>query len=78
MFNGQQQNGEKKDESVAVAIDKDKGSQYALKWAVDHILSRGQSVTLLHVKQKPASIPVPGSNVSIRVDFSVHLCLPTV
>ncbi|XP_056697271.1 U-box domain-containing protein 35 isoform X2 [Spinacia oleracea] len=37
---------------VAVAIDKDKGSQYALKWAVDNVLSKGQTVTLLHVKQR--------------------------
>lgn len=43
---------EKGEESVAVAIDVDKGSQYALKWAVEHFLTKGQSVTLLHVKQK--------------------------
>lgn len=52
-------NAEKKEDSVAVAIDKDKGSQYALKWAIDHLLTRGQSLTLLHVKQKPSSIPSP-------------------
>lgn len=34
---------------VAVAIDKDKGSQYALKWAVDSLLGRGQTLILLHV-----------------------------
>ncbi|KAE8651694.1 hypothetical protein Csa_006649 [Cucumis sativus] len=44
---------QKKD--VAVAIDKDKCSQYALKWAIERLLSRGQVVTLLHVKQKPSS-----------------------
>ncbi|XVE71949.1 hypothetical protein DITRI_Ditri10aG0191900 [Diplodiscus trichospermus] len=59
-------NGEKREESVAVAIDKDKGSQYALKWAVDHLLSKGQSVTLLHVKTKPSSLPTPtGNHVNI-------------
>ncbi|KAI3981989.1 hypothetical protein MKX01_018895 [Papaver californicum] len=42
---------------VAVAVDKDKSSQYALKWALDHLLSRGQTVTLIHVKQKTAPIP---------------------
>ncbi|KAI9192530.1 hypothetical protein LWI28_024247 [Acer negundo] len=46
------QGGEKKEGSVAVAIDKDKGSQYAFKWAIDHLLSRGQPLTLLHVIQK--------------------------
>lgn len=34
---------------VAVAIDKNKGSQYALKWAVDCLLTRGQTVILIHV-----------------------------
>lgn len=47
-----------KEENIAVAIDKDKGSQYALKWTVDHLLSRGQAVTLIHVKTKPSSNPV--------------------
>ncbi|RXH88420.1 hypothetical protein DVH24_000019 [Malus domestica] len=40
--------GEKREESVAVAIDKDKGSEHAIKWAVDHLLARGQPLTLLH------------------------------
>ncbi|PKI74484.1 hypothetical protein CRG98_005104 [Punica granatum] len=34
---------------VAVAIDKDKGSQYALKWASENLLSRGKTVVLIHV-----------------------------
>ncbi|XP_038699530.1 U-box domain-containing protein 35-like [Tripterygium wilfordii] len=58
-------NGEKKEDNVAVAIDKDKGSQYALKWAVDHLLSRGQSLTLLHVKQTPSGGVPSGNHVSI-------------
>ncbi|KAL3613838.1 hypothetical protein CASFOL_041912 [Castilleja foliolosa] len=37
---------------IAVAIDKDKGSQIALKWAVDNLLSKGQTVILVHVKLK--------------------------
>ncbi|KAH7671652.1 Non-specific serine/threonine protein kinase protein [Dioscorea alata] len=40
---------------VAVAIDKDKNSQNALKWAVDNLLRRGQTLTLLHVLTKPLS-----------------------
>ncbi|XP_022731482.1 U-box domain-containing protein 35-like [Durio zibethinus] len=59
-------NGERREENVAeavaVAIDKDKGSQYALKWAVDHLMSRGQSIALVHVKTKPSSIPTPNGN----------------
>ncbi|KAF5748641.1 Kinase protein with adenine nucleotide alpha hydrolases-like domain putative isoform 1 [Tripterygium wilfordii] len=60
-------NGEKKEDNVAVAIDKDKGSQYALKWAVDHLLSRGQSLTLLHVKQTPSG------GVPCNI-FSIYFC----
>lgn len=37
---------------VAVAVDKDKGSQFALKWAVENLLSRGQTVILIHVVTK--------------------------
>ncbi|KAL0553228.1 hypothetical protein IC582_007117 [Cucumis melo] len=40
---------------VAVAIDKDKGSQGALKWAIDHLLQRGHTVFLIHVKLKSPS-----------------------
>lgn len=47
----------KKEEVVAVAIDKDKGSHYALKWTVDHLLTRGQVLTLIHVKQRASSLP---------------------
>nr|GEZ95492.1 U-box domain-containing protein 35-like [Tanacetum cinerariifolium] len=38
---------------VAVAIDKDKYSQHALKWSIEHLLSRGQTVVLIHVIRKP-------------------------
>ncbi|KAI4379719.1 hypothetical protein MLD38_005978 [Melastoma candidum] len=37
---------------VAVVIDKDKGSQYALRWAIDNLLRRGQTVYLVHVKSR--------------------------
>jgi len=42
---------------VAVAIDTDKGSQNALKWAVDHLTTKGSTIVLIHVrvKQTPAS-----------------------
>ncbi|KAL6970648.1 non-specific serine,threonine protein kinase [Sarracenia purpurea var. burkii] len=49
-------NGEKKEvveRLVAVAVDKDKGSPYALKWAIDNLLNRGQTVVLVHVNVKP-------------------------
>ena len=56
----QKNQGEKKDGVngiVAVAIDTDKGSQNALKWAVDHLTTKGSTIVLIHVrvKQTPAS-----------------------
>lgn len=56
----QRGNGDKKQKPVVVAIDKDKGSQAALKWAVDNLLYKGSSVVLLHVKLKPPSGPALG------------------
>ncbi|KAL5537614.1 hypothetical protein UlMin_035622 [Ulmus minor] len=46
--------GEKKGGNglVAVAIDRDKNSQNALKWAIDNLLQRGSTVILIHVKLK--------------------------
>ncbi|GAB4854085.1 hypothetical protein Ancab_022667 [Ancistrocladus abbreviatus] len=40
---------------VAVAIDKDKNSQHALKWAIDNVLQKGQTVVLIHVKVRSQS-----------------------
>lgn len=65
--------GQKKEE-VAVAIGKGKGSQYALKWAVDHLLNKGESVTILHVKQKSSSIPSP-CTLSLPLAFSSSIFL---
>ncbi|XP_076890505.1 U-box domain-containing protein 35-like [Bidens hawaiensis] len=38
--------------TVAVAIDRDKGSQGALKWTVDNLVRKGQTVYLIHVRIK--------------------------
>ncbi|KAL9165770.1 hypothetical protein ABFS82_06G192600 [Erythranthe guttata] len=40
---------------VAVAIDKDKSSQHAIKWAVENLLNKGQTVILIHVIQRSSS-----------------------
>ncbi|KAL2517419.1 Protein kinase protein with adenine nucleotide alpha hydrolase-like domain [Abeliophyllum distichum] len=59
---------------VAVAIDRDKGSQIALKWTVDNLLGRGQTVVLVHVRFKQASfstlssIPIPRPNYTTVSD----------
>ncbi|OIV97779.1 hypothetical protein TanjilG_12536 [Lupinus angustifolius] len=51
---------------IAVAIDKEKGSQNALKWAIDHLLNRSSIVFLIHVKLKPASLSPSPSLYSLR------------
>ncbi|XP_073288098.1 U-box domain-containing protein 35-like [Primulina huaijiensis] len=47
----------------AVAIDRDKNSQIALKWAVDNLIVKGQTVILIHVKLKQSvpGLPAPPS-----------------
>ncbi|WOG81319.1 hypothetical protein DCAR_0100465 [Daucus carota subsp. sativus] len=60
-----------KDKLIAVAIDRDKGSQGAMKWAVDAILSKGQTVLLVHVKLKsPASSNSSPSLPTLRFNSS--------
>lgn len=41
---------------VAVAIDKDRGSQHAIRWTIDNLLTRGNTIILIHVlKRAPSS-----------------------
>jgi Universal stress protein family len=40
---------------VAIAIDNNKTSQAALKWAVEHLVKRGQTLVLVHVNTKGTS-----------------------
>lgn len=42
---------------VAVAIENNKTSQYAAKWAVDNLLPKDQSLLLIHVRQRAPSNP---------------------
>jgi len=62
---------------VVVAIDKDKGSQYALKWAIDHVLNRGQNVTLIHVKSKPYANPSPNGSMAAILNVNQDVDSPT-
>ncbi|KAJ7952083.1 Protein kinase domain [Quillaja saponaria] len=60
--NGGMRKGGEGNGLTAVAIDKDKGSQHALKWAADSLLSRGRTLILIHVVQKPSSSLLFGGN----------------
>ncbi|KAK2965457.1 hypothetical protein RJ640_008251 [Escallonia rubra] len=66
---------------VAVAIDKDKGSRHALMWAVDNLLSGGQTVILIHVIHKPSNSahhhhhPPNSPCTSFPFSLSLSLCI---
>ncbi|ONI16265.1 hypothetical protein PRUPE_3G088300 [Prunus persica] len=62
---GIRRQAEKREEAVALAIDKDRGSEYAIKWIAEHLLTRpGQSLTLVHVKQPTAAPALPNISKS--------------
>ncbi|XP_028759578.1 U-box domain-containing protein 35-like [Neltuma alba] len=48
---------------VAVAIENNKTSQYAAKWAVDNLVPKDQCILLLHVRQRASSIPTTTGNL---------------
>jgi hypothetical protein len=54
---------------VAVAVDKDKGSQNALKWTVENLLTKGQNLILIHVFNKSSSSS--SSFVTSNLSFSL-------
>ncbi|KAJ0008200.1 hypothetical protein Pint_30735 [Pistacia integerrima] len=57
---------------VAVAIDKDKGSQFAIKWALDNLLAKGQTVILIHVLHRTPSSNQSNSFLSGYSHSQVH------
>ncbi|KAF7817175.1 U-box domain-containing protein 52 [Senna tora] len=57
--------------TVAVAIEKDKGSQHAIKWAIDHLLTKGSTVLLIHVNVKGASHTPRSGTKNVSNDGSV-------
>ncbi|KAF7078146.1 hypothetical protein CFC21_082622 [Triticum aestivum] len=61
---------------AAVAVDGDKSSQHALKWAADHVLSRYQPFFLVHVRRKNAALnPAGGKQFSTsHVQEDVAAC----
>eukprot|EP00253_Pinus_taeda_P027562 PITA_27562 len=47
---------------TAVAVKKGNKSTYALKWALDQLMSPGQTLILLHVRRRLLTIPTPMGN----------------
>ncbi|KAK8296420.1 hypothetical protein V6Z12_D05G123000 [Gossypium hirsutum] len=68
---------------VAVAIDKDKGSLHAFRWAVEQLLSKSQTVVLIHVNKPSAGVngasnghvSEPGTNKQMKDKLSRELFL---
>ena len=62
--------------TAAVAVDGDRGSQYALKWAADHILARGHPFFLIHVRRKPTSLHAHGNLTPnfLHVQNAILIC----
>ncbi|XP_024990458.1 U-box domain-containing protein 35-like [Cynara cardunculus var. scolymus] len=54
---------------VAVAIDKDKNSQHALKWTIEHLVTRGQTIVLIHVIRKPSAA---GGGIDVSAASKQH------
>ncbi|KAK7351445.1 hypothetical protein VNO77_10921 [Canavalia gladiata] len=57
---------------VAVAIDKEKGSQNALKWAVDNLPTRSSTLILLHVKLLSPSVSASTSLFTHRINTHIR------
>lgn len=64
---------------IAVAIDRDKTSRYALKWAIENIVSsRNRTLKLVHVKCRPStSPPFPGPTHSLSLSNVMWLLMDT-
>ncbi|XP_068331509.1 U-box domain-containing protein 35-like [Pyrus communis] len=73
---GRGQTQKKAGELVAVAIDNDKGSQHALKWTIDSLVTRGQALTLLHVRQRTA-IPMQTQRATQYLTLPHRSATPT-
>ncbi|XP_051194458.1 U-box domain-containing protein 52 [Lolium perenne] len=60
-----------KDSATIVAVDRDKNSQQAAKWAVDRLLARGSTLQLVHVRTNQSTQNVEaGRGVDMDAEMS--------
>jgi hypothetical protein len=43
--------------STAVAVDKDKNSPHAVRWAIDHLVISNPVILLIHVRHRSSTTP---------------------
>lgn len=55
---------------IAISIDKDKGSREALKWTLENLVNRGQTLLLIHVKPKNQVLNQPS-----KYAHPIHACI---
>lgn len=51
---------------LAIAIDNEKGSQNALKWAADNLITKGQTIVLIHVVPRASPSPCKSLSLSLK------------
>lgn len=58
-----------KSRRVAVAVNAKKGSKNAVKWVVEKLLTRSETIVLINVQVKPAA----PSSISSTSEFYIYL-----
>jgi len=58
-----------KSRRVAVAVNAKKASKNAVKWVVEKLLTRGETIVLIHVQVKPAA----PSSISTTSESYIYL-----
>lgn len=56
--------------TIVVAVDRDRNSQLAVKWVVDHLLTGASNIILLHIAVHPPAAsrtPIAGSAIAMRL-----------
>lgn len=61
---------------VAVAIENNKTSQHAAKWAVENLLPKDQCLYLIHVKLRTSNASVPCNFYFYFIPSTISLLLP--
>ena len=64
--------------ATSVAIDKDKNSQHAVRWAVDNLASNNSVLVLIHVKHKNHQYRRPLSFLILEMSAGFWYCFSLI